>query len=59
MPPRIEFTAWKREVDRIMQALCGLTADDIDDWRYSADYEEGRSPGASARRAIKNAGGPA
>lgn len=49
------FEDWKRNVDGLIQRMCGMSADDIDDWRYTDDWREGRTPMQSAKRAIKNA----
>jgi hypothetical protein len=49
------FEAWKRLVDAAILKKCGMTADDIDDWRYKADFDEGVSPARCAARAIRNA----
>jgi hypothetical protein len=50
------FEQWKREVDAAILALCGLTADDLPDYGYADAYEDGKSPKATARAAIKAAG---
>jgi hypothetical protein len=49
------YEAWKRLVDAEIQRRTGMTADDIDDWRYTRDFDEGVSAKRSAARAIKNA----
>ena len=48
------FEQWKNEVNVWCEHLTGLSADDIDDWCYADDYNEGLAPKTSARRAIKN-----
>lgn len=49
------FQEFMRKVDAELIKLCGLPSDDIDDWRYAADHAEGRTPLATAKRAIRNA----
>jgi hypothetical protein len=50
------FEQWKQQVDLEVRVRCGgLSADDLDDWRYTDDWREGLSPKRSAARAIKNA----
>lgn len=51
----MDYETWKRMVDAEIQKRCGLSADDLDDWRYRADYEEGVTPKRCAARAIRNA----
>ena len=52
---KISLDAWIVQVDQEVLAKTGMTIDDIDDWRYSMDYEAGLSPKRSAARAIRNA----
>ena len=53
MTKRISFEEWKQEVDRqIANQLGGLTSDDIGDYRYADNWEEGVSPSKTAREAI-------
>ena len=49
------YASWKKEVDKEIQRRTGMSADDIDDWRYASDFDEGVSAKRSAARAIKNA----
>jgi hypothetical protein len=49
------FEEWKRLVEMVVQAKTGMSCDDLDDWRYVADFEEGVTPRQSAARAIRNA----
>lgn len=55
MAQKLDFVRWKLLVDRVCVQLCGLHPDDLEDWRYKSDYDENRSPAASAKRAIANA----
>jgi hypothetical protein len=52
---KLTFEQWKKSVDAIIGSLCGLSADDIDDWCYRDDYDNGLTPKRSAQRAIRNA----
>jgi hypothetical protein len=52
---KMSFDEWKKRVDLEVQAKCGMTADDLDDWHYSDDWRDGLSPKRCAARAIKNA----
>ncbi len=52
---RIAYEQWMRQVSQEIISKCGMTADDIDDWCYTNDYEEGMSSKRSAARAIRNA----
>jgi len=52
---KTSYDEWKRMVDKFIIAKCGMTADDLDDWRYMDDWQDGMSPKRSAARAIKNA----
>lgn len=55
MTQKISFESWKLHVDLHLQKLCGMLADDLPDWRYLDDYEDGKTSLQSAKRAIKNA----
>ena len=49
------FENWKKRVSIELEIMCGMWADDIDDWCYADDYADGLSPKTSAKRALKNA----
>ena len=49
------YLKWKAQVDREILAKCGMHADDLDDWCYRSDYEDGVTPKRCAARAIRNA----
>ncbi len=51
----ISFEQWKRQVNVALILKCGLGCDDIDDWIYRDDYDNGVSPKRSAARAYRNA----
>lgn len=53
--PKLSFDEWMTEVDRYLRERHGVESGDIDDWKYRDDYDEGISPMASARRALRNA----
>jgi hypothetical protein len=49
------FEDWMKEVDGWLLLRCGLTHDDLPDWRYYDDYEDGVKAWRSAAKAIKYA----
>ena len=51
----VTFEAWKRAVDAEIQRRCGMSADDLPDWRYRDDFADKVTPARCAARAIKNA----
>lgn len=51
------FDLWMREVDRRLEARCGLDSRDLEDIAYYDLYEDGATPNGAATRAIKNSGG--
>lgn len=55
MAQKQTFDAWKKAVDATIYQKTGMTGDDIDDWRYQDDYNDGMSATRSAARAISNA----
>lgn len=50
------FEQWKQEVNRAVENLCGMSADDLPDVCYRDWYDDDVQPGIAARRAIRNAG---
>jgi hypothetical protein len=52
------FEQWKQEVDRAVQSLAGLSADDLEDWGYRDAYDDGMSPKRAAIHALANSGFP-
>ena len=54
---RKSFGAWMKDVDVAVVALVGLSAADLDDYAYYDDFEDGASAKATARRAVRAAGG--
>jgi len=49
------FAAFMRQVDREIGHLAGgLSSDDLVDYQYDVAYEDGRSPRATARDALRN-----
>lgn len=57
MASKFSYEAWKRLVDAEILKKSGISANDLDDWRYADDFAEGLPPKKSAARAIKNAKG--
>jgi hypothetical protein len=54
---RKTFEVWMTEVDNnIANVLCGMTSSDLPDVCYMDWYENGMTPKAAARKAIKNTG---
>lgn len=51
----LSFDEWKRIVDNEIIKRTGLSADDLPDYCYRDDYEDGRKPQWSAVAAIKAA----
>jgi hypothetical protein len=49
------FEQWKKQVDKNISAICGLTSDDLEDCCYMQWYTDGVKPLAAAKRAIKSA----
>ena len=56
-PVSSDFDIYMREVNAILVASCGLDSEDLPDWKYHDDYEDGYSPRSCARRAIAYAAG--
>ncbi len=52
---KISFDTWKQQVNQEVQTRTGMQADDLDDWCYTSDWQDGMSPKCSAARAIRNA----
>lgn len=52
---KMSFEAWKIQVDRHVMEQVGLSADDLPDYRYRDDYEDGVKPATTARRVVKAA----
>jgi hypothetical protein len=49
------YEQWFQEVDRLVQRLIGLGADDLPDWNYRDAYDDGVTPSRAAARAIRAA----
>ena len=49
------YAEWFAAVDAEVVRKTGLSARDLDDWCYRADYENKVTPKRSAARAIRNA----
>ena len=54
---RKSFVAWMEDVDAAVVASVGMSAADLDDYAYYDDFEDGASAKATARRAVRAAGG--
>ena len=46
------FQQWMRKVDAIIDAITGMSADDLPDYCYADAFEDGVKPATAARRAI-------
>ena len=50
------FAEYMRAVDRRIQSLAGIGADDIPDWDYLSAWEDGTAPRYAAEEALEEAG---
>lgn len=50
---RLEFEQWMRVVDALVQKKVGLSAHDLDDQPFRDWYDEGETPLAAAREAVR------
>lgn len=53
---KITFFEWMGRVDAAMIKISGLHSDCIDDFCYRDWYDDGKSPAATAKAALANAG---
>ena len=53
----IDYETWLKQVNWEIEKICGLSMDDIDDYHYADNYDDGISSRSTARKAVKNAGG--
>ena len=51
------FATWKQRVDQHVQALCGLTCDDLPDVCYRDWFDEGLHYIQAAKRTVRSANG--
>ena len=49
------FQQWMRKVDAIIDAITGMSADDLPDYCYADDWAYGEKPATTARRAVRAA----
>jgi hypothetical protein len=49
------FDQWMQEVNRAMDALCGMVSEDLPDWNYRDAYDDGVGPRIAAARAVRAA----
>jgi Ni,Fe-hydrogenase III component G len=49
---KLTYEQWKLQVDRHVQEQVGLSADDLPDYRYRDDYDDGVKPATTARRTV-------
>jgi len=52
---KMTFEAFMICVNAELRAKCGMDSDEIDDWSYRSDFDNGVAPKRCAARAIKNA----
>jgi hypothetical protein len=50
-----EFDAWMAKVNKILDRRTGLTADDLPDYCYRDDFDDGATPSQAASHAIRAA----
>ena len=56
MNAKLSFEEWKRQVDeRIAKRTGGLISDDLPDYCYRDNYDDGATPAQAASAAIRNA----
>lgn len=53
-----EFRDWMSEVDVVISRVCGLTSNDIADWRWRDAFEDGTEPKEAAMEALAEDGFP-
>jgi hypothetical protein len=51
----MDYTAWKKQVDAELEALCGMSSDDLPDYGYADAFEQGRSARSVAKAALRAA----
>lgn len=51
-----DFESWLELVDRALEAIAGVSMDDIPDVEYNDLWHEGLSPKAAAMRSLVEAG---
>jgi hypothetical protein len=49
------FKEWMDEVNKLLEAKCGLSADDLPDVCYRDMYDAGKRPSTAANAAWRNA----
>ncbi len=52
---KFTFEQWKEQVNRVLEARLGLSADDLPDWDYRSAYDDGILPTVAATRAMRAA----
>ena len=55
MKVRLPFSTYRLEVNRLVEAKCGLSLDDLPDVAIRDWYDDGVSTKTAARRAVRNA----
>lgn len=51
------FEKFMREVDDACYEKCGMSVHDLPDFDYWSAFEDGKSPKATAAKAVRSAGG--
>lgn len=51
----VTFADWMKQVNRAVETIVGLSADDLPDWHYWDSWDSGDNPGFAAREVIENA----
>jgi Family of unknown function (DUF5419) len=54
-PDTTAFDKWMAKVDAVLVKKCGMDNRDLPDWAYADAFEDGFTPAAAARHALKAA----
>ena len=52
----LTFEEWMQKVNRIIEGLVGISADDLADQNYRDMFDMGDTPGEAARTVLENEG---
>jgi hypothetical protein len=52
----LSFEAWKAKIDYLLESQLGLSSDDLPDWKYRSDFDDGLSAHDTLLRVLKYAG---
>ena len=51
----MDYTAWKKQVDAALEALCGVDSNELPDFGYADAFAAEESPKSVAKAALKAA----